>query len=124
DMLNVVGWLALAVVAIGPADEILFRGLLTNYLFARIPGRVGFRGFSLGAGGLVAAVLFALAYVGHFLTNAWYVALGQMAYGLVFGIFLAYWLEKSRSVVAPIIAESIAQLIKYALIFAMVSAWR
>jgi hypothetical protein len=121
--LNIGGWLSFEGIFVGPSEEVLFRGLLVTYLMTAIPGRVFFRDYDVSAGGAIVAVIFALAQFGSFFTHPFAVALCQMICSFALGIFYAYWFEKSKSLLAPIVAHNVGGVVKYILIFAMVAAW-
>jgi len=38
----------------------------------------------------------------------------------VLGVLYAYWLEKSKSVVAPIVGHNVGDFVEYAIVFAWV----
>jgi membrane protease YdiL (CAAX protease family) len=121
--LNIAGWLSFEGIFVGPSEEVLFRGLLVTYLMTAIPGRVFFRKYDVSAGGIIVALIFALAHFGSFFTRSLPMALGQMVYAFVLGVFYAYWFEKSKSLLAPIIGHNVSDVVEYILIFAMVAAW-
>ena len=109
---------------VGPSEETLFRGLLVTYLASAMPGTVSWRGYTMNGAGVVVALLFALAHFGSFFVEPVAMALGQQLYAFALGVLYAYWFEKSRSLVAPIIGHNVSDLTEYALIFAMVAAFR
>lgn len=121
--LNIGGWLTFEGIFVGPSEEVLFRGLLVTYLMTAIPGRVFFRNYDVSAGGVIVAVIFALAHIGSFITRPFGMALGQMIYAFALGVFYAYWFEKSKSLLAPIIGHNVSDVVEYLLIFAMIAAW-
>jgi hypothetical protein len=121
---NVVGWLSFEGLFAGTAEEILFRGLLVSYLASKISGRVRIGSFDLHIAGVIVALLFCLAHFGSFLDRPFWVALGQQTYAFVWAIFYAYWLEKSGSVLAPIIGHNVGNFIEYCFVFLMVWFWR
>jgi hypothetical protein len=43
-------------------------------------------------------------------------ALGQQIYAFMLGVLYAYWLEKSQSVVAPIVGHNISDGVEYAIV--------
>ena len=106
---NVVNWLFFESVYVGPTEEIPFRALLVTYLTATMPGK------------LRVGLLFALLHATNFNTRAWPLALGQQVYGFVLGVLYAYWLEKSKSVVAPIIGHNLSDGVEYAILFVWVA---
>jgi membrane protease YdiL (CAAX protease family) len=121
---NVLGWLSFEGLFAGTVEEILFRGLLVSYLASKISGRVRLGSFNLHAAGVIVAFLFCLAHVGSFYGRPFWIAMGQQAYAFVWAIFYAYWLEKSGSVLAPIIGHNVGNFIEYCFVFLMVYGWR
>jgi hypothetical protein len=119
---NVLGWLGFHGLYVGPTEEILFRSLLVTYLCATMPGKVRFRGYDMNAAGLVVAAIYAL-YAAGFLSRSWPVALGEMLCQFLLGVLYAYWLEKSKSVLAPIVGHNVSDLTEYGLVFLMVAYW-
>jgi membrane protease YdiL (CAAX protease family) len=121
---NVAGWLSFEGLFVGPSEETLFRGLLVTYLARTMPGRISFAGLAMNGAGVVVAVLFALAHFGDFFVHPFAIALGQLGYAFVLGILYAYWYEKSQSLLAPVIGHNLGNVTEFALIFAMVAAYR
>jgi hypothetical protein len=117
---NVVGWLGFEGIYVGPTEEIPFRALLVTYLAATMPGRVRLFNFEMNWAGIIVAVIFALLHANNFNTRLWPLALGQQIYAFVLGVAYAYWLEKSRSVVAPAIGHNVGDVTEYAILFAWV----
>ena len=114
---QVLGWLFFEGVYVGPTEEIPFRALLVTFLAATMPGRVRFGRFEMNRAGVIVALIFALLHSTSFLTGPWPVALGQQMYAFALGVLYAYWLEKSQSVVAPIIGHNVSDVVEYALVF-------
>ncbi len=121
--LNVFGWLSFEGVFVGPSEETLFRGLLVTYLAAAMRGRISFLRYDMNAAGLIVALIFALAHFFNFFTEPFAMALGQQIYAFALGILYAYWFEKSRSLLAPIVGHNVGDVVEYIFIFAMVAAW-
>jgi membrane protease YdiL (CAAX protease family) len=121
--LNVFGWLSFEGVFAGPSEETLFRGLLVTYLAAAMPGRISFLRYDMNAAGLIVALILALAHFFNFFTEPFAMALGQQIYAFALGILYAYWFEKSRSLLAPIVGHNVGDVVEYIFIFAMVAAW-
>jgi membrane protease YdiL (CAAX protease family) len=114
---SVFGWLFFEGVYVGPTEEIPFRALLVTYLAATMPGKVRLRGFEMNWAGVIVALIFALLHAGNFRLRPWPIALGQQIYAFALGVLYAYWLEKSRSVVAPIIGHNVSDFVEYAILF-------
>jgi hypothetical protein len=117
---NVSGWLFFEGVYVGPTEEIPFRALLVTYLAATMPGKLRLGRFDMNWAGIIVALVFALLHASNFATRAWPLALGQQLYAFALGVLYAYWLEKSRSVVAPIIGHNVSDVVEYAILFAWV----
>jgi hypothetical protein len=121
--LNIAGWLGFQGLYVGPTEETLFRGLLATYLMAAQPGRISLGRYEMSLAGVMVALLFALAHVFDFFTRPFLMALGQQAYAFALGVLYAYWFEKSRSLLAPILGHNVGDVTEYVLIFAMVAVW-
>jgi uncharacterized protein len=117
---NVFGWLFFEGVYVGPTEEIPFRALLVTYLAATMPGRVRIGKFEMNWAGIIVAVMFALLHANNFYSRDWPLALGQQVYAFALGVLYAYWLEKSRSVVAPSIGHNVGDVTEYAILFAWI----
>lgn len=115
---NVAGWLFFEGVYVGPTEEVPFRALLVTYLAATMPGRVRVGRFEMNWAGVIVALIFALLHATNFNLRAWPIALGQQVYAFMLGVLYAYWLEKSRSVVAPSIGHNVSDGVEYAILFA------
>lgn len=105
---NVWGWAVFEGIYVGPTEEIPFRALLVTYLATTMPGKLHIGRFNMNWAGIIVALLFALAHLSTFGMVNWVDALIQQFYALAWGIAYAYWLEKSKSIVAPIIAHNIS----------------
>lgn len=46
---------------------------------------------------------------------------GQQIYAFALGVLYAYWLEKSKSIVAPIVGHNVSDVSEYAIVFAWVA---
>jgi hypothetical protein len=118
---NVVGWLAFEGLYVGPTEEIPFRALLVTYLAATMPGRLRVGRFSMNWAGVIVALIFALLHANNFWHQPWPRALGQQMYAFALGVLYAYWLEKSRSVVASCVGHNVSDVVEYVLLFAWVA---
>jgi membrane protease YdiL (CAAX protease family) len=118
-----IGWLIFEGVYVGPTEEIPFRSLLVGYLIAAMPGKFRVGRFSMSWAGIIVAALFALAHAANFFTRTTWAAAGQQVYAFALGVLYAYWLEKSRSVVAPIIGHNVGDVVETGLCFVLISLW-
>ncbi|HTQ14242.1 MAG TPA: CPBP family intramembrane glutamic endopeptidase [Rhizomicrobium sp.] len=118
---NVAGWLFFEGIYVGPTEEVPFRALLVTYLAATMPGKLHVGRFNMNWAGIFVAVIFALLHATSFDTRQWQLALGQQVYAFALGVLYAYWLEKSKSVVAPIVGHNVGDVVEYAIMFAWVA---
>lgn len=118
---NVWGWLVFEGVYVGPTEEVPFRALLVTYLAATMPGRLRLGRLEMNWAGVIVALLFALAHATNFMSRPWPLALGQQLYAFALGVLYAYWLEKSRSVVAPAIGHNVGDVVEYGILFLWVA---
>jgi len=114
---NIFGWLLFEGVYVGPTEEIPFRALLVTYLAATLPGKLRLGRFEMNWAGIIVAFIFALLHATSFYTRAWEQALGQQLYAFALAVFYAYWLEKSGSIVAPIIGHNVGDVVEYLILF-------
>ena len=120
---SMTGWLFFEGVYVGPTEEILFRSLLVGYLIAAMPGKVRLGRYDMSWGGVIVAAVFAFAHLASFFTRPSFAAAGQQVYAFALGILYAYWFEKSRSVVAPIVGHNVGDVVEYAICFALIALW-
>ncbi|MGD0189369.1 MAG: CPBP family intramembrane glutamic endopeptidase [Rhizomicrobium sp.] len=114
------GWLVFQGIVVGPTEEIPFRALLVTYLAATMPGKLNVGRFTMNWAGIIVAVIFALLHE-NYDTRPWPEALGQQVYAFALGVLYAYWLEKSKSVAAPIVGHNVSDVTEYAIVFAWVA---
>ncbi|HTB88850.1 MAG TPA: CPBP family intramembrane glutamic endopeptidase [Steroidobacteraceae bacterium] len=115
---NIWGWLFFEGIYVGPTEEIPFRALLVTYLATTMPGKFQIGRFNMNWAGIIVALIFVLLHANNFDTRHWPEALGQQFYAFALGILYAYWLEKSKSVVAPIIGHNVGDVVEYIILFA------
>ena len=92
-------------------------------LAATMPGRLRLGRFEMNWAGIIVALLFALLHAVNFRLRAWPLALGQQVYAFLLGVLYAYWLEKSRSIVAPIVGHNVSDGVEYLILFIWVLWW-
>ncbi len=120
---NMVGWLTFEGIYVGPTEEIPFRALLVTFLAATMPGKIRIGSYRMNAAGVIVALIFAVAHMSSFWTRPLWLAGGQQLYAFTLGVLYAYWLEKSQSVLAPIIGHNLSDVVEYGLLYAMVALW-
>jgi len=112
------GWTFFEGIYVGPTEEIPFRALLVTYLIATMPGKLRLGRFEMSWAGVMVAAMFALLHATNFATRPWPLALGQQFYAFALGVLYAYWLEKSRSVLAPAIGHNVGDVVESLIAFA------
>jgi hypothetical protein len=120
---NVIGWTIFEGVYVGPTEEIPFRGLLVGYLIAAMPGKLAVGRYTMSWAGIVVAAIFAVAHAGNLVHDPSWAAFGQQIYAFALGVLYAYWFEKSRSVVAPIVGHNVSDVVEYLIVFALIALW-
>ncbi|MGA7712982.1 MAG: CPBP family intramembrane glutamic endopeptidase [Rhizomicrobium sp.] len=121
---NIRGWTFFEGIYVGPTEEVPFRALLVTYLATTMPGKLHIGRFNMNWAGVVVALIFALAHASSFDTRNWAEALGQQIYAFALGVLYAYWLEKSKSVVAPIIGHNVSDVVEYLIVFVWLGAFQ
>jgi len=111
---NIPGWLAYNGLYVGTTEEIPFRALVVTYLATTMPGSWGKGRYTMNAAGVVAAFIYAVSVAG-FLSVPLLIAIAQFVCQFALGILYAYWLEKSKSVISPIIGHNVSSVTQYAL---------
>lgn len=119
---GVAGWLTV-MASTGLCEETIFRGLLVGMLTVLVPGRVRIGRFDIPFSGLVVAVLFGLAHYESFLADPLWMAIAQQLYAFVFGLVYVWLMERSRSLVAPMIAHGVGDALEVAAVMALQVAW-
>lgn len=119
---NVWGWTLFEGLYVGPTEEIPFRALIVTYLAATMPGKLRVGRFSMNWAGIIAAVIFALLHANSFETQRWPQALGQQLYAFALGVLYAYWLEKSRSIIASVVGHNVSDVVEQLIVFAWCGA--
>jgi CAAX prenyl protease-like protein len=120
---SMIGWAIFEGIYVGPTEEIPFRSLLVGFLIAAMPAQLRVGRYSMSWAGIFVAALFALAHAASFATRPSWAAAGQQVYAFALGVLYAYWFEKSRSVIAPIIGHNVSDLVEYAICFALIALW-
>ena len=100
------GWIG-AMAITGLAEETIFRGLLVGMLVVFVPGRIRVGAVDLPIAGVIVALQFCLAHWRSFIVDPFYMALAQQTYAFVWGLIYVWLMERSRSLVAPIIAHGV-----------------
>lgn len=118
--LNVMGWLSFEWVFAGLSEEIFIRGMMMTYLMRKMNGHVRFFKWEVHIAGVIIAVLFALMHISSFFSGNLIYAIGQQIYAFILGLIYAYFYEKSRSLVAPIIAHNVSNGVEFLILFLLI----
>ena len=121
-MVGVPGWLAVMFAA-GPNEEIIFRGVLVGMLTALVPGRVRAGRFDVPVSGVIVGVLFGIAHYQSFLLRPFYEAAAQQLYAFCFGLAYVWLMERSRSLLAPMVAHGLGDMLEVGAVMALSVLW-
>lgn len=117
---NVVGWLSFEWIFAGLSEEIFIRGLMMTYLMTKFSGHVRFFKWDVHVAGVIIAGLFALMHISTFWSGNLIYAIGQQIYAFILGLCYAYFFEKSRSLLSPIISHNISNGVEYVILFILI----
>jgi uncharacterized protein len=121
--IGVPGWLVMMLAA-GPCEEIAFRGVLVGMLTVLVPGRVRLGRFEVPFSGVVVGLLFSAAHVQSFLAGPLYQAVAQQLYAFGFGLIYVWLMERTRSLLAPMIAHGVGDMLEVGAIMVLSVVWR
>ena len=116
------GWLAVMFAA-GPNEEIIFRGVLVGMLTVLVPGRARAGRFEVPVSGVIVGMLFGAAHYQSFTTNPLYQAIAQQLYAFGFALVYVWLMERSRSLVAPMVAHGLSDLLEVAAVMFLSVLW-
>jgi membrane protease YdiL (CAAX protease family) len=118
----VAGWLGVMLAA-GPNEEIVFRGLLVGMLVVLVPGRLRIGRLDLPVAAYIMALLFGLAHYDSFLHNPLHLAIAQQIYAFAWGLAYVWLMERSRSLLAPMIAHGLGDAVEVGIVMMLMAAW-
>jgi membrane protease YdiL (CAAX protease family) len=119
---GVAGWLSVMLAA-GLNEEPIFRGLLVGMLVVLVPGRIRLGRLDLPVAAVIVAVLFGLAHYESFRVNPLHLAIAQQIYAFVWGLTYVWLMERSRSLLAPIIAHGLGDAVEVGAVMLLMAAW-
>lgn len=105
---NITGNLSFMFTMPGLSEEILFRALAIGILLKSWGGRMNFGIFRISATGLIATIIFTLAHFGYTIQpfQIDYIEPMQLLFAFGLGIFYAVMLEKTGSLLGPILVHN------------------
>jgi membrane protease YdiL (CAAX protease family) len=118
----IAGWLGVMLAA-GPNEEIIFRGLLVGMLAVLVPGRLRIGRLDLPVAAYVVALLFGLAHYDSFLHQALNLAIAQQVYAFAWGLTYVWLMERSRSLLAPMIAHGLSDAVEVGIVMLLMATW-
>lgn len=121
DPVDSTGWL-FAMGITGFAEETIFRGFLVGGLAVLVPGRLRIGKLDLPFSAYLVALMFGVAHWQSFTVNPFYMALAQQVYAFAWGIAYVWLMQRSNSLVAPIIAHGVGNALEVGLVMAMAAA--
>jgi membrane protease YdiL (CAAX protease family) len=102
----------------------VFRGVLVGMLTVLIPGRVRLGRFELPVSGFIVGLLFSAAHYRSFFDGPLRQAVAQQLYAFAFGLTYVWLMERSRSLLAPMIAHGLGDALEVAAVMVLSLAWR
>jgi hypothetical protein len=122
DRINASGWLA-ALGITGLAEETIFRGLLVGGLAYLIPGRIRIGALDLPVAAYVVSLLFGAAHYDSFFRSPLYLATAQLIYAFLWGLAYVWLMERSKSLLAPIVAHGVSDMAEVSAVMLIAIAW-
>jgi uncharacterized protein len=111
----------IALLGTGFAEETIFRGLIVGMLAVLVPGRVRVARFEISAAGYLVSLLFGLAHWRSFVESPFHLALAQQLYAFIWGLIYVWLMERSKSLVAPIIAHGVGNTVEVGIVMLMMA---
>jgi membrane protease YdiL (CAAX protease family) len=108
-----------AMITTGLGEETIFRGLLVGLLVVLTPGRIRMGRFEIPIAGVFVALLFGLAHYDSFFQSPLHLAIAQQIYAFVWGLTYVWLMERSRSLVAPIVAHGVGNFVEVAAVMGL-----
>jgi uncharacterized protein len=115
------GWL-LAMITTGLGEETIFRGFLVGMLAALMPGRARLGRFEISMAGVLVALLFGVAHYQSFFEDPLSLAIAQQLYAFAWGLVYVWLMEKSDSLLAPIVAHGVGNFVEVGSVMLLMAA--
>ncbi len=96
---------------------------LVGLLVALTPGRVRLGRLELPIAGVIVAVLFGLAHYESFIYHPLHMAIAQQLYAFAWGLIYVWLMERSQSLLAPIVAHGVGNFVEVAATMGLMHAW-
>jgi len=109
-----------ALLCTGFAEETLFRGLMVGMLVVLVPGRLRVGKIDLPIAGYFVALLFGIAHWESFVVDPLHLAIAQQLYAFVWGLIYVWLMERSKSLLAPIISHGVGNAVEVGIVMWMI----
>lgn len=119
---DIVGYLV-AMLITGLAEETIFRGLLVGMLVVLVPGRLRIGRLDLPVAAYLVSLMFGLAHYQSFMVDPFHQALAQQLYAFVWGLIYVWLMERSRSLLAPIVAHGLGNFTEVGIVILLGALW-
>lgn len=113
----------LGMITTGLAEETIFRGLLVGMLVVLVPGRLRIGSLDLPVAAYLVALMFGIAHWRSFTVDPFYQAMAQQVYAFAWGLVYVWLMERSNSLLAPMIAHGIGNFTEVAVVIALNAYW-
>lgn len=113
----------LGMITTGLAEETIFRGLLVGMLLVLVPGRLRIGSLDLPVAAYIVALMFGLAHWKSFTVDPFYQAMAQQIYAFAWGLLYVWLMERSRSLLAPMVAHGIGNFTEVGIVIALNALW-
>lgn len=107
----------------GLPEETLFRGVMVGALAVLIPGRVRIGRIDLPLAAFLVAGLFGVAHWRSFTAGPLHLAIAQQLYAFLFALIYVWLMERSRSLLAPMVAHGVGNGVEVAAVVLLARAW-
>jgi len=111
----------LALACTGFAEETIFRGLLTGMLVVLVPGRLRIGRLDLPLAAYIVALIFGIAHWESFVYRPLHLAIAQQIYAFLWALVYTWLMERSDSLMAPIIAHGVSNAVEVGLVMALMT---
>jgi len=117
------GGFLFAMAITGLAEETIFRGLLVGLLVVLVPGRLRIGRLDLPVAGYAVALMFGLAHWQTFTVDPLHLAIAQQIYAFAWGLAYVWLMERSRSLLAPMVAHGMGNFTEVAIVMLLGMLW-
>jgi uncharacterized protein len=111
----------MALLCTGFAEETLFRGLLVGMLVVLVPGRLRIGRVDLPVAAYIVSFLFGIAHWESFVVDPLHLAIAQQIYAFVWGLIYVWLMERSKSLLAPIVAHGVGNAVEVGIVMWMIA---